>query len=182
MSAGRWRAGFLMGLLVCSAACGRQGEAGANGNPGATGPRGEQGMAGASGPVGPAGPTGPSGAAGTPGTPGPEGATGPDGATGVTGPMGPAGNGGTAPARYQREATVMVPIGAVNRFTALAECDQGDRLVMGGFEQSGGLAVVRSAPLPFFARPAWAADVVGAGQVEAGGSVTAVAICEDLTP
>lgn len=104
-------------------------------------------------------------------TPGPEG---PEGSVGPMGPQGPAGAGGqmilfTRPGPW-------VTIGAIA--DALAECNEGETLVGGGYQVSGGGVFILGARIVMIGRPVWMVT----GQIPSGPSrdIQAIAHCAKM--
>lgn len=115
---------------------------------GLPGPQGVPGSAGVQGPAGPAGPkgdTGPAGPQGPPGQTGPAGAQGLQGPQGVQGPPGPPGSTTLSGQSVVQNSIFVAPQASAS---VIAFCPTGMVATGGGFENSGGLIVTSSIPIP----------------------------------
>ncbi len=143
---------------------GTQGADGAIGPKGDTGAVGPQGGAGAQGQVGPMGLQGPAGAQGAQGVQGIQGLTGAPGIPGT-------GTGGNMVVFLRPSAWVSVPAIA----DALAYCQEGETMVGGGYDVSGGGVDITRASIVMIGQRVWMVTAINnSGQLR---DVQAIAHC-----
>jgi hypothetical protein len=162
---------------------GPSGDVGPTGPKGDAGPQGEPGAKGDTGAPGPHGPAGPNGDPGPPGPPGPSGPVGPVGAAGPAGPVGPVGGAGPAGLSGYQFVTAASATNSTSPKTVTATCPAGKTTIGGGGEvgpADADLAIQASVPTD--ANTAWQVRAIETDPVAANWSLSAYALCANVTP